>query len=452
MAETHGLRLSFNLNGAFMLFLAFTLGSFGQTGTWSVVTSRQYNTLNSVTFGGCVSVPGNSCIYGAIYTAVGANGVILTSSGWWGVGGEWKIQNSGTTDTLWSVASGGTGFAGVWQFVAVGNKGVILTSPDGVTWTKSVSGTSERLYMVCWGKNNYVAFGTATGNDTNQCQVLTSPNAVTWTAVKNPPTCRLNSVAYGDSQFVAVGKSGTIFSSPDGAAWTLRMGTRCHLNSVAFSFSSRLRYRSSCFAAVGNDSLTDTSCLFLSNNGTTWTMTKPGLAGRFNSIAYGYGGFVACGDSSRVLSTAGICQYSRAPYINRNANPGQPFDLLSVAYGSPVSDIPGGFVAVGRGGMSMNVIADNLGVAHMPADIHLSSPGIHSAGKCILVTLPNRNAAGQFRVEFFTLVGRRICAFPARAANGTVSIPASQFPAGICFMVLTDGKEHVASAKFAFAR
>jgi hypothetical protein len=44
-------------------------------------------------------------------------------------------------------------------FVAVGEWGTILTSPDGVTWTARTSGTSNLLYDVTYGNGTFVAVG-----------------------------------------------------------------------------------------------------------------------------------------------------------------------------------------------------------------------------------------------------------------------------------------------------
>ena len=46
----------------------------------------------------------------------------------------WTAATSPTTQNLWSVCSGGG------QFVAVGEGGTILASPDSVTWTSRFSG------------------------------------------------------------------------------------------------------------------------------------------------------------------------------------------------------------------------------------------------------------------------------------------------------------------------
>ena len=97
----------------------------------------------------------------------------------------WINASSPTTQTLWGVASGDT------QFVAVGEGGTILTSPDGIEWTLRTSGTSRWL-LAAWSpvRNLFVVVGDAG-------TILTSPDGITWTPRSSGTVQRLNSVARG---------------------------------------------------------------------------------------------------------------------------------------------------------------------------------------------------------------------------------------------------------------
>jgi hypothetical protein len=92
-----------------------------------------------------------------------------TSGGGGGAGTTWTQRTSGTGNELEGVAYRNG------LFVAVGQDGTILTSPDGVNWTAQTSGTSNWLYEVAYGNNTFVAVGR---NGT----ILTSPDGVNWTA------------------------------------------------------------------------------------------------------------------------------------------------------------------------------------------------------------------------------------------------------------------------------
>jgi hypothetical protein len=53
-------------------------------------------------------------------------------------------------------------------FVAVGEDGIILTSPDGVNWTRQIPPTGNWLYGVTYGNGTFVAVG-------DRGIILTSP-------------------------------------------------------------------------------------------------------------------------------------------------------------------------------------------------------------------------------------------------------------------------------------
>ncbi len=117
-----------------------------------------------------------------------------------GAGTTLTLRTSGAND-LNSVAHG----SGL--FVAVGERGTILTSPDGVSWTARASGTDEWLWGVAYGNGRFVAVGGGGA-------ILTSPDGVTWTQRTSLEKSDLLSVAYGNGLFVVVGSVGTILTSP----------------------------------------------------------------------------------------------------------------------------------------------------------------------------------------------------------------------------------------------
>jgi photosystem II stability/assembly factor-like uncharacterized protein len=69
--------------------------------------------------------------------------------------GGWVSRTSPTTQDLHGIVFGnGT-------FVAVGNSGTVLTSPDGINWMQRASGTSRNLAAVAFGASslNFTAVG-----------------------------------------------------------------------------------------------------------------------------------------------------------------------------------------------------------------------------------------------------------------------------------------------------
>src|SRR5207248_56089 len=82
------------------------------------------------------------------------------------------------------------------KFVAVGNNGLILTSPDGATWTSRNSG-ADSFFGVAYGGGLFMAVGAAT---------MTSADGIIWSNQISPEF--LYSVAYGGGLFAAVGGDG----------------------------------------------------------------------------------------------------------------------------------------------------------------------------------------------------------------------------------------------------
>jgi hypothetical protein len=122
----------------------------------------------------------------------------------------------------------------VWsgnQFVAVGSRRTILSSPDGINWTERQSGVMEILRDITWSGAQFVAVG---GN-TQSRVILSSPDGIIWTQRHREAGPTLTSVIWGGSQYVAVGDSGSALTSPDGIVWTERsLGTsNDYLSSIA---------------------------------------------------------------------------------------------------------------------------------------------------------------------------------------------------------------------------
>lgn len=82
----------------------------------------------------------------------------------------------------------------------------------GVTWTPQSSGTERTLKGLAWTGSQLVAVG-------ESGVILTSPDGKSWTTRKSEDFTDLNSVAWTGRQLVAVGQSGSCFASADGIHW-----------------------------------------------------------------------------------------------------------------------------------------------------------------------------------------------------------------------------------------
>ncbi|MDO8331071.1 MAG: YncE family protein [Fluviicoccus sp.] len=102
-------------------------------------------------------------------------------------------------------------------YVAVGDRGVIQTSPDGAAWTQRVSGVETtggefNLNRVIFAGGRFVAVGEG-------ARILTSTNGVAWTTASGSGSGNLYGVAWNGTQYLAVGPDNAV-SSPDGVTWT----------------------------------------------------------------------------------------------------------------------------------------------------------------------------------------------------------------------------------------
>ncbi|OPY58310.1 MAG: Serine/threonine-protein kinase PknB [Pelotomaculum sp. PtaU1.Bin035] len=219
----------------------------------------------------------NSALWGltygnGVFVAVGGNGVIITSSD----GVEWKKGNSGTFHDLRGVAYGNG------LFVAVGKE--ILTSPDGITWTVRVSRTSDDLNGVSYGNGTYLAVGL-------RGAVLTSPDAINWTTRDPGVSGDLSGAACGKGIMLLLGDNGSLLTSTDGINWISRHSrTGCHLRFAAYS--------SGTFVVAG-----DVGTILTSTDGVNWTVRPSGTYGARCGVAYGNGTFVVVGYDDPIIQS-----------------------------------------------------------------------------------------------------------------------------------------------------
>ena len=150
-------------------------------------------------------------------------------------GGSDQIHLSTDAGVSWTSQRLGADFLrGVtWtgsQFVAVGDQGGIFTSPLGTagTWTARTSGTFRDLRGITATSGLLVAVG---GNFSAPSVILTSPDGITWTSRSLPAlpaTQVLYSVLKAGAEWVAVGYDGIVLTSPDATTWTLRTAPTTH--------------------------------------------------------------------------------------------------------------------------------------------------------------------------------------------------------------------------------
>jgi hypothetical protein len=205
----------------------------------------------------------------------------------------------------------------VANYVAVGNAtgtgGSVITSSDGVTWTRGVSASNVGLYGATYGAGLYVIVGGPTGVGAD---IETSPDGFTWTVRANPVDTTLYSVTYGGGLYVAVGErladtTGYILTSPDGTVWTQRVSPTMR---SGFPYRNVI-YGNGLYVIIGSKQTGGPAInrIVTSPDGITWTLIdQPGSCSTrfFTDVFHSTNGFLTAGpyqsasDATRCMATS----------------------------------------------------------------------------------------------------------------------------------------------------
>jgi RNA polymerase sigma factor (sigma-70 family) len=181
------------------------------------------------------------------YVVVREAGLIMTSPD----GIRWTKRTSSTRENLLGLFWDGR------QYLAGGDKGTILSSPDAIEWTRRDSGSRINFYGFSYSGTRYVAVG----ND----GIRISNDSMTWTAPRLAPAVPFTACTWTGAEFLACGlgldKNPTIYTSPDGEVWTLRD------SSITASLRTVMTINGAIY--VSGDSVVEES----TDGGTTWTNT-----------------------------------------------------------------------------------------------------------------------------------------------------------------------------------
>jgi len=113
-------------------------------------------------------------------------------------------QRSGDSLTAVMFANG--------QFVAVGANGAVLTSPDGIVWTRVATLPANLLRSLTFADGVYVTVG-------SEGALFTASDPSTWIQHDSGTAEWLNAVVSGNGRFVAA-SHGFPVTSRDGSHWT----------------------------------------------------------------------------------------------------------------------------------------------------------------------------------------------------------------------------------------
>jgi hypothetical protein len=366
-----------------LAYCGIILTSSGNTIWRTSYSDTASSSLNSVTYGngkfvavGYQTNPGATNSNPSSY-----HGIILNSTN----GTDWIIKDSSATwPPFYSVTYGNN------QFVAVGDSGIIFTSPNGLIWTRKLSGTTSWLSSVAYGNSRFVAVGPDT--------ILTSPDGTTWSKKSFDTTYFLSSVTYGNDQFVTVGFPDFVMTSSDAMTWTTRHSGTGGQNGV---FLQSVAYGSGQFVAVGGYNVYHAALVYgrilVSPEGITWTpsfLPNSNIPNRLNSVTYGNNQFMAVGENIVMTGSADVA-------------------IIQTVLKKP--------------------IGKNIKFSINKNDFILSLPIASSDGNKITV-------------EVFNTVGKRIYSTTHQTHSGILSIPVSGLSQGAYLMSITGGNTTLSSS------
>ncbi len=292
-----------------------TARPFGQfPHSWSSnLQSRTTEALNAVAFDG------------SRFVAVGGKGVILTSEN----GETWMTRRSNAGAELFGVTHG----QDVW--IAVGEGGDILRSADGVEWTEASHGPMGSMAAATRWKDGGVVVGQAG-------MILTSPDGQTWAPQRSGTDQNLTGITSSGSLLVCTGEEGTVLTSINGTNWFPRLR-------VPGQSLGRIAFGGGRFVAVGTqwdvNQTVRTAQVLVSTNGTDWSLGFNLPDSTLEDVTYGNGSFVVVGADDRrgiglVVTSSDSVRWEG---FSVGSLPPYPARLHGTAYGN------GRFVAVGDG-------------------------------------------------------------------------------------------------------
>ncbi len=238
------------------------------------------------------------------FMASGDLGKLVTSPD----GNSWTLQNTGVSSLLRGIAWSGS------IYVVVGSNNTIISSPDRINWTPRLSAaTGLDIASVVWSGAGFIAVGEDLTS--NRSVMLSSTNGISWTILPFAVSGgRLNAIVHNGTQFVAVGKAlgaPLLLTSSNGIDWTNRSSSvsgGIELNDITWTGTK--------YVAVGF------SITAASPDGINWSANT--------NISWGPGGVAWSGNRLMAAGIGGI--YSSADGLNWMKTYDTPYMLRSITW------------------------------------------------------------------------------------------------------------------------
>jgi hypothetical protein len=199
-------------------------------------------------------------------------------------------------------------------FVIAGLSGIVMTSPDAVSWSQQTSGVGVDLNGLAVGCGQFAAAG-------NNGTIITSPNATNWTTRASGTTLPFVSLGGGPPRLIAGSGFGTISSSRNGTNWAV--------STPAGSSTVRgAGYASGVYLIVGGSGK-----ILTSPDGTNWVSRTSGVTTTLRAVTFGLRTFVVVGDGGVIRQSDNLgdisIRWTGAAELTISAQPGQTCSIQS---------------------------------------------------------------------------------------------------------------------------
>lgn len=253
------------------------------------------------------------------WVAVGAKGTILNSSD----GITWLEADSDTTETL-----RGVDFDGVDTWAASGQSGTVVRSNDAQNWMQQISGNDDALWSTVFEGGQWIVSG-------GRGRILTSPDGIAWTSVNSNFSFTLFDIAYNQNNLYAIagdlGIATTVLTSPDATTWTQKPPQPNNAEGLY-----GITYDNTIWIAVGDKGKILTTS---DPDSRSWTEQPSGTDTDLRDIVYnGTDLYIVVGREGAILTSPDAVAWTPT-------SSGTTFDLFGVAY-----DGSGQYIAVGDEG------------------------------------------------------------------------------------------------------
>jgi PKD repeat protein len=194
--------------------------------------------------------------------------------------------------------------AGTGVMVAVGEAGAMWRSTDSITWTPVTSGTSLNFSDIAWGGGRFIAGAGDMTDEPYPRAVLTSSDGLTWTNTTAttglPHLSEIAEIEYIDGRFIASGWNAGIRKSTD-------LGVTFPAVESSYKSMTGIAYGNGIYLAVGVDpSKGSTDINMASTDGETWTLlTTAGQSNR-NDLVFFNNTFITVGHDGTIRQSGTV--------------------------------------------------------------------------------------------------------------------------------------------------